>query len=153
MKKFLLSFVLLCVILTIYAVNISEYNKSQATTNKNLKNFWSKPYNITNLDILNQRIENLKNENFRYESLNAEKYFYDCAIIKDSGEYILRFTVWKKDKTCTESDIIYGINEIIVKDVLLKENSFRENIKVLIELFGGNEGDNLEKVLFNDYVK
>ena len=121
----------------------------------NDNNFWSESYNITNLDILNQRIENLKNENFRYEDLykDYQKYFYDCVVIKDNGEYILRFTVWKKDKTCTEKEIIYGINEIVVKHVLLTEENFRKNIKVLIELFGVSAGDDLEKVLYNDYVK
>lgn len=118
------------------------------------ENFWLKTYNITNLDVLNQRIENLKNEKFRYDDVykNQEKYFYDCNIVQVQDNYELKFIVWKRDNKCEDSEIIYGLKDIIVKAVLLKEESFRKNIKVRIELYSGSEGDDLEKVLFDGYV-
>lgn len=112
--------------------------------------FWNETYRITNLDVLNQRIENLKNENSRYDELN-ENYFYDCSAINDNNSYILRFTVWKKNEKFKNSEIVEEL-KIIIHSSLLKELSFRKNIKVLIELFGGPEGDDLTETLFDGYL-
>ena len=45
--------------------------------------FLNEPYTLTNLQVLEQRIENLKNDNYRHEDLPAlpsDDYFYDVTL-------------------------------------------------------------------------
>ena len=117
-------------------------------------NFWKQSYKVTNMDILSQRIEFLINENHRNSQTNAdEKFFYDCRIICDNEKYYLDFLVWKNDPTCNDSEIVERLLNTYAKYILLKEPDFKKNIKVKIELFGGSNGDDLIKVLYDGFVK
>ena len=110
--------------------------------------FLNEPYTLTNLQVLEQRIENLKNDNYRHEDLPAlpsDDYFYDVTLRlneKDTlkvalmnidgryqGGYYLEFTVWKRNEKVKNSSILAGVKQDARN--LLREPSFRKNVKVV----------------------
>lgn len=140
-----------------YGQELDLYLKKMTSSNHNKNNlsneqFWKSSYNLTNMDILRQRIENLLNENYRYEDLykNTVPYFYDVRVVEDNSLYFVEFNVWKQNEKCKE-EILSGIFNT-VKFQLLKENEFRKNIKVSINLYSGLEGDDFVGNLYYDYV-
>lgn len=112
--------------------------------------FWQETYQVKNIDVLQQRIHNLKDDNFKYDELYKLNYFYDVDVITENNNYTLRFNVWAKNKNASKNDIIKDL--IFTADnILLKEQSFKDHIRIKIEFY--SEDNQYIKSLYDDFIK